>query len=135
MNLLELDTYKKNSKVVGIAALIICLIAWLMELTDLVYVCPYCRVQRTTIGLLGLILILPVASHWIAKYSALVIGFFGAVVAANQHFTFGWKKISAGEFEFRENIFIDSFILSGIALTMIIGLVYIITIKESNNKQ
>jgi hypothetical protein len=133
MNLLELDTYIKNSKAVGIAALIICIIAWIMEFINLVYVCPYCRVQRTIIGLLGLILILPIASHWIAKYIAIVIGFFGAVVASNQHFTFGWKKVSAGEFEFRENIFIDSFILSSIALTMIIGLLYIIIIKDSKN--
>jgi hypothetical protein len=30
-----------------------------MELAGTVYICPYCRVQRTVILLLGLILLLP----------------------------------------------------------------------------
>ncbi|WP_209112975.1 hypothetical protein [Endozoicomonas sp. G2_1] len=63
---------------------------------------------------------------------SLVFGFFGAVVAANQHFM-GWKKISAGSFTFNENIFIDPFLLSGFALTAIIGLTYLIL--YSGNKR
>ncbi|KAF7764557.1 hypothetical protein PCIT_b0592 [Pseudoalteromonas citrea] len=56
---------------------------------------------------------------------ALVIGFFGAVVAANQHFM-GWKKISSGQFSFNENLAIDPFLLSGFALIIITGLVALI---------
>ena len=52
-----------------------------MEFTGTVYVCPYCRVQRTVILLLGLIMLLPFSRHWITQYLASVIGFMGAVVA------------------------------------------------------
>ena len=109
----------------GLLAVIISITAWTVELIGAVYVCPYCRVQRTVIGLLGIIMFLPIIHHFFIKYCALVIGFFGAVVASNQHFM-GWKKISAGEFSFNENIFIDPFLLSGCALFLIIGLTALI---------
>lgn len=124
MKLFELNTYIRYHKVIAVIAILISALAWASELSGAVYICPYCRVQRSIIGLLGLILISPFYHHWIAKYASLVFGFFGAVVAANQHFM-GWKKISAGTFEFNDNIFIDPFVLSGFALTGIIGLVYI----------
>ena len=127
MKLFELDTYIKQSKIVALMAIAISIIAWGMDLTAIVYECPYCRVQRSVIGILGLILILPLSFHWIGKYAALVIGFFGAVVGANQHFM-GWKKISAGEFHL--NLPVDPFILSGLAVIMIIGLTYIIMVKK-----
>ncbi|KGJ95140.1 disulfide bond formation protein B [Colwellia psychrerythraea] len=127
MNLLKLETYIKQSKIIALIAIVIAIIAWLMDVSGMVYECPYCRVQRSVIGILGLILVLPISSHWLGKYAALVIGFFGAVVAANQHFM-GWKKVSAGEFVLK--LPVDPFLLSGIALTMIIGLMYIIMIKK-----
>lgn len=127
MKLFELDTYIKHSKIVALIAIAIAIIAWIMDIGGMVYECPYCRVQRSVIGILGLILILPISFHWIGKYAALVIGFFGAVVAANQHFM-GWKKVSAGEFQL--NLPVDPFILSGLSLTMIMGLIYIIMVKK-----
>lgn len=130
MTLLQLDMYTKNTRTVAVVAIAICAIAWILEFTAYVYVCPYCRVQRTVIGVLGLILLLPIASHWVSKYAALVIGFFGAVVGANQHFS-GWRKISSGEFEFAKNIVIDPFLLSGAAITIIIGLVALILFKSA----
>ncbi len=129
MKLFSLETYHKHSKIVAAVAILISILAWASELSGFAYVCPYCRTQRTVIGLLGLLLILPIASHWITKYIALVAGFFGAVVAANQHFM-GWKKISAGTFTFNDNILIDPFILSGFALSGIIGLVYLILFND-----
>jgi hypothetical protein len=127
MKLLTLETYVEHSKIIAFMAIIIAIAAWAMDLSGMVYECPYCRVQRSVIGILGLILILPISFHWIGKYAALVIGFFGAVVGANQHFM-GWKKISAGEFHFK--LPVDPFLLSGIALTMIIGLMFIIMVKK-----
>lgn len=127
MKLFELDTYIKHSKIIALIAIAIAIIAWIMDIGGMVYECPYCRVQRSVIGILGLILILPISFHWIGKYAALVIGFFGAVVAANQHFM-GWKKVSAGEFQL--NLPVDPFILSGLSLTMIMGLIYIIMVKK-----
>ena len=125
MKFLQLNTYSTHSKIVGLVAIVISLVAWTSDLSGMVYICPYCRAQRTVIGILGLMLISPAATHWIAKYIGLVIGFFGATVAANQHFM-GWKKISAGTFEFKENLVIDPFLLSGLALFGIIGLTYLL---------
>ncbi|MCF2858351.1 hypothetical protein L1286_12760 [Pseudoalteromonas sp. SMS1] len=125
MALLQLETYIKHSRIIALLAIIISITAWAVEFAGVVYICPYCRTQRTVIGLLGILLLLPIASHWIAKYVALVLGFFGAVVAANQHFM-GWKKISAGTFNFHETIAMDPFLLSGLALTGIIGLTFLI---------
>ena len=127
MKLFELDTYIKQSKIIALMAIAISIIAWGMDLAAMVYECPYCRVERSVIGILGLILILPLSFHWIGKYAALVIGFFGAVVGANQHFM-GWKKISAGEFHLR--LPVDPFILSGLAVIIIIGLMYLIMVKK-----
>ncbi len=127
MKLLELNTYVKHSNVIALAAILISVVAWAMDLSGMVYECPYCRVQRSVIGILGVILLLPITFHWLAKYAAFVIGFFGVVVGANQHFM-GWKKISAGEFTLK--LPVDPFLLSGIAVTMIIGLMYIIMVKK-----
>jgi hypothetical protein len=127
MQLFELDTYIKQSKIIALMAIAISIIAWAMDLAAMVYECPYCRVERSVIGILGLILILPLSFHWIGKYAALVIGFFGAVVGANQHFM-GWKKISAGEFHLK--LPVDPFILSGLAVIIIIGLMYLIMVKK-----
>ncbi|MBE0371112.1 hypothetical protein [Pseudoalteromonas aurantia] len=131
MGLLDLNTYTNNRKIVAVIAILISITAWLVELMGAVYVCPYCRVQRTVIGILGIILILPFVYHWMVKYIAIVIGLFGAVVAANQHFM-GWKKISAGTFEFNNNVLIDPFLLSGCAMFLITGLVLLIINLEIN---
>ncbi|MBN26599.1 MAG: hypothetical protein CL578_16315 [Alteromonadaceae bacterium] len=129
MKFLQLNTYSTHSKIVGLVAIVISLVAWTSDLSGMVYICPYCRAQRTVIGILGLMLISPAATHWIAKYIGLVIGFFGATVAANQHFM-GWKKISAGTFEFKGNLVIDPFLLSGLALFGIIGLTYLLLFSD-----
>lgn len=129
MKFLQLNTYSTHSKIVGLVAIVISLVAWTSDLSGMVYICPYCRAQRTVIGILGLMLISPAATHWIAKYIGMVIGFFGATVAANQHFM-GWKKISAGTFEFKENLVIDPFLLSGLALFGIIGLTYLLLFSD-----
>ncbi|MUH72245.1 hypothetical protein [Psychrosphaera haliotis] len=132
MNILNLESYYTHIKLVGLIAIVISAVAWSTDLTGLVYVCPYCRVQRSVIGILGLLLVSPFIHHWVGKYIALVVGFFGATVGANQHFM-GWKKISAGTFEFKDNLLIDPFILSGFSLTGIIGLTFLaVTFREMN---
>jgi len=96
-----------------------------MEFAGTVYICPYCRVQRTVILLLGVIMIMPFSNHWISKYIASVIGFMGAVVAVNQNFM-GWVKISKGEFAFNEQLYIDPFLLSAGSLFIIIGQLWLL---------
>lgn len=68
---------------IGIFALVVCLATWALDLTHLVIDCIYCRSERTMIGFLGILLILPI-HQYLTRYLAFVAGFFGASVAAQQ---------------------------------------------------
>jgi len=125
MNLLDLQFWYQRQRVLGLIGIVIGLGAWGMEFAGAVYVCPYCRVQRTVILLLGCVMLLPSPRHWITKYVASVVGFLGAVVAVNQNFM-GWVKISKGEFAFNENLFIDPFLLSTGSLFIILAQLWLI---------
>jgi hypothetical protein len=123
-----------NRKIVGIVAIAICVLAWASELTDLVYVCPYCRAQRTIIGILGVSLLLPNPKNWINLYFASTIAAFGFFVGAFQHFE-GWKKIMFGKFEWGEIWFINPWLLSGCALFIISGLLLLIWASPNTQKR
>lgn len=110
---------------VGITAIIISVVTWTLELTDLVYVCPYCRAQRTIIGLLGLALLLPNPRNYINLYFSSILAVFGLFVASYQHFA-GWKKIMFGEFVWGEHWYINSWLLSGFAIFIISALILLI---------
>lgn len=114
-----------NKMIVGLAAVVLSAITWTVDLTGLVYECPFCRTQRTVIGLLGILYLLPNPAHWMAKYVASVFAALGLVVGATQHFR-GWVRIMNGEFEWGENWYINSWMLSGFALFIITGLVLLI---------
>ena len=108
MSVLDLSFWQSRLRLLGTVAILIGGGAWMMEFTGTVYICPYCRVQRTVMMLLGLLMILPFAHFWISQYVASAIGFMGAVVAVNQNFM-GWMKISKGEFTFADPLYIDPF--------------------------
>jgi disulfide bond formation protein DsbB len=129
MGFLELAFWQHHQRMLGIITIIIGAGAWSMEFAGTVYICPYCRVQRTVILLLGVIMVLPFYKHWISRYVASVMGFMGAVVAVNQNFM-GWVKISKGEFAFNEQLYIDPFLLSAGSLFIIIGQLWLILSKE-----
>jgi len=128
MGFLELAFWQHHQRMLGIITIIIGAGAWGMEFAGTVYICPYCRVQRTVILLLGVIMVLPFSKHWISRYVASVMGFMGAVVAVNQNFM-GWVKISKGEFAFNEQLYIDPFLLSAGSLFIIIGQLWLILTK------
>ena len=128
MGFLELAFWQRHQRVLGFIAIIFGAGAWGMEFAGTVYICPYCRVQRTVILLLGVIMVSPFCRHWISRYVACVMGFMGAVVAVNQNFM-GWVKISKGEFTFNEQLYVDPFLLSGGALFIIIGQLWLILTK------
>lgn len=118
----------------GALAIVISLATWAVDLAQLVYACPYCRAQRTVIGLLGGLLLLPDPRHWLSRYLAAVFAVFavfGLVVAGMQHFN-GWKKIHRGEFQLSEHWYVDSFLLSGAAIFIIVGLVLLIFTPREN---
>ncbi len=117
---LQPETLLRNIRWLGLVAIIISIGAWAMDLSGVVYVCPYCRTERTVIGLLGLIMLLPNPGHWLARYVATVFAVLGLVVAAEQHFG-GWKKISAGTFTMGDHWYLSPFLLAGCALFIITG--------------
>jgi len=106
---------------IAFLAIAISLFAWLTEWADFVYVCPYCRVQRTVIGLLGLLL-LAKPLHWLNRWIASTLAGLGLVVAAMQHFN-GWKKIMSGDFSWGDYWYANAWMLSGFALAIITGLI------------
>jgi disulfide bond formation protein DsbB len=119
MRLLNLDTYTRNIRPLGAFTIAICILTWALDLNATVYACPYCRVQRTVIGILGLIMLLPNPGHWLARYMGSVLAVLGLSVAASQHFHKGWMKIINGEFSFYQPWYFDAFILSGVSLFII----------------
>lgn len=120
-----LNWLQGHTKTVALVAIFISIAAWTVELMGLVYVCPYCRTQRTVIGLLGLMMLLPNPGGWIVRYIAAVVAAFGFSVGATQHFG-GWRRIMAGEFEWGEQWYINSWPLSGAAMFIIMGLLLLI---------
>lgn len=125
------EFYQENIRALGIIAIIVSLGAWSLDWFEIVYKCPFCRVQRTVIGLLGVVMVTG-TSHFIIKYFATVLGFFGAGVAVTQHFR-GWVNVHKGEFVWRDPIYLDSFILSFLALCIIIAQVWIICLRTKSN--
>jgi hypothetical protein len=119
------DLLVRYRLVVGLLALAVCGVTWAVDLTGVVYECPYCRAQRTVIGILGLLLLVPWYRHWLNRYLAAVAAAFGLQVAGAQHFM-GWARISGGEFEWGEVWFINPWLLSGCALFIITALLLLI---------
>ncbi len=120
--------YQKNIRALGGIAILVSIGAWALDWFDVVYACPFCQVQRTVIGLLGAFMLLG-SSHFLVKYFASVIGFFGAGIAMMQHFR-GWVKIHKGEFTWYEPIYLDAFLLSFFALLIIIAQVWLLCLRN-----
>jgi hypothetical protein len=93
------------------------MLAWYMDVLNIVYDCPYCRIERTVIGLLGILLMLPHINGFV-KYLSGTLGGFGFIIASLQNFM-GWKAISEGSFVIANPWYIDPMILSGGAMALI----------------
>lgn len=130
--MLELNWWMTRLRWLGLAAIVISVLAWTSEFTGLVYICPYCRAQRTVIGILGILAMLPNPGHWIVRYVATVLGAFGFIVGSEQHFG-GWKKILNGKFTWGDQWYINSWMLSGFALFIIVGLLLAIWAADRND--
>lgn len=120
-----LQTLHRSLRLIAVLAILISIATWAVDLAGLVYKCPFCRVQRSVIGLLGLLMLLPDPRHWLVRWIASALAFFGLVVASQQHFA-GWRRMHAGEFKFAEQIYVDPFLLSGAAILIISGLVLLL---------
>lgn len=119
------DLLLRHRRAVGAAAILLALLTWTVDLTGLVYQCPYCRVQRTMIGVLGLLLMLPNPAHWLVRYLSAIFALFGLAVASAQHFR-GWQRIMGGEFEWGEQWYVNAWMLSGFAIFILTALLLLI---------
>lgn len=90
-----LDLLARNLRPIGFAAIAVCIVTWGVDLAGLVHECVYCRTQRTAIGLVGVLMILPDPRRWWIRYAAVTICFLGASVAADQVFLV-IRNINAG---------------------------------------
>lgn len=100
---------------IGILSILICLGMWSVELAGITEPCIYCQIERTIIGILGIVLLLPTISY-INYYLGYVFGFFGASVASNQIFLM-----------IRNHDFTIELLLATCALFIIIGQVVLIS--------
>ena len=116
---------QEKKLLVGGAAVLLSILTWTVDLTGLVYECPFCRTQRTVIGLLGLLYMAGNPTNWIVRWFASVFAALGLVVGGTQHFR-GWARIMSGEFEWGEQWYVNSWMLSGFALFIITGLLLLI---------
>ncbi|MDP1652517.1 MAG: hypothetical protein Q8L56_07320 [Rhodocyclaceae bacterium] len=114
------DLLVRNIRLLGFIALAICIATWWMDFAGWVYICPYCRIQRSVIGLLGLLMVLPHPHHWLSRYIGSVFAVLGLVTAA-MHFFSSLKEVFEGEFVWDTPWYLDSFLLSGCALLIITG--------------
>jgi hypothetical protein len=86
----------RNIRLLGVFALLICVVTWWIDLAGWVYECVYCRTQRTAIGLVGLLMILPDPRRWWIRFAAVAICFLGASIAVDQLFLV-IRNINAGK--------------------------------------
>lgn len=116
-------------RIIGVATILVSLATWLMDVAGWVYPCPFCRVQRTAIGLLGLAMLLPITHHWVTKWFCAVVATLGLVVAAMQNFNH-IRNIFAGTFELGAGWYMHPFLLSGAALFILTGQIMLIVTAQ-----
>ena len=117
---LLLDWLRRNLRLLGAAAILISVITWGIDLAGWVYQCPYCRVQRTAIGVVGALMLLPDPRMWWIRYGAVAICFLGAHVASAQLFLV-FRNLTSGQPSNPVNLVLATgalFILAGQALLL-----------------
>lgn len=105
----------------AVITILISLITWSMDLLTLVHACISCRIERTIMGLLGIIMLLPWVPRLI-KFGTYGLGFFGSYAASNQILYNLTRYQLTGEL-----------IMACCALMIIIIQVFYIHLKKDNN--
>jgi hypothetical protein len=112
-------TVKQLALIMGILTVGISLATWAFDLANLTIHCLYCRSERTAMGLLGILLLIPVYPY-LTRYFAYVFGFFGASIAAQQSIL---VMENSGIISFK-------FLLVVAVLFIIIGQVFVISLLD-----
>ena len=90
------DWIRRNVRLLGALAILVSVVTWGIDLAGWVYHCPYCRIQRTAIGLVGILMILPDPRVWWIRYGGAAICFLGANVASAQLFLV-FRNLTSGQ--------------------------------------
>lgn len=117
--------------ILGIISVFICLSTWAMDYLDIVYKCPYCQIQRTIIGVLGICTLMPMFKSYMYIFLINILAFIDMITAVNQQF-FGLKLILSSEIQavIIQPIYENAFILSSFSLALITLLVIGINIRR-----
>lgn len=121
----SLETLHRHLRLIAALAIALSVFTWAVDLAGLVYNCPFCRAQRTVIGVLGLLMLVPDPRHWLVRWLAATFAAFGLIVGVTQNFSH-WRRINAGEFRLAEAWWVDPFLLSGAAIFIISGLILLL---------
>ncbi len=122
-----LDLLSRNLRALGILAVAVAAASWWMDIAGLVHGCVYCRTQRTAIGIVGLLMVLPDPRAWWLRYPAAAFCFLGASVAVDQIFLV-IRNLSAGKDSNPVNL-----VLASGALFVLIGQALLLFMKERGN--
>ncbi len=107
----------------GLIAIFISAFTWGLELAHFVPACPYCQTQRTMMGLLGILMVLP-NYRYISLYLAVVFGVYGIHVSCMQIFN-----------NFKTQTFMNEFFpLASAALFIMVGQVLMLATRAVNKK-
>lgn len=110
-----LDWARNSLRLLGAIALAVSLLTWAIDLAGWVYQCPYCQIQRSAIGLVGALMLLPDPRTWWVRYGGAVICLFGANVASAQLFLV-YRNLTTGQPSNPVN-----FVLATAALFILVG--------------
>ena len=91
-----LDWLRRNLRLLGVLAILVCVVTWIVDLAGWVHTCPYCRLQRSAIGAVGVLMLLPDPRIWWIRYGAAAICFLGANVASAQLFLV-FRNLTSGQ--------------------------------------
>lgn len=69
----------------GMIAILISAFTWGLEIMNYVPTCPYCQVQRTIIGLLGILMVMP-NIRYVTILFTMALGLFATSVSSEQIF-------------------------------------------------
>lgn len=114
------DWLRGNLRLLGALAILVALLTWAVDLAGWVHECPYCRVQRSAIGAVGVLMTLPDPRFWWVRFGAAAICFLGASVASAQLFLV-FRNLTSGQPSSPLNLALATgalFVLTGQALLL-----------------
>lgn len=114
-------------KILGVLSILICIGTWAIDLAEWVQPCAFCRTQRTAIGIVGILMLLPNPRAWWVRWPAACLCYFGAHVGSQQLFMIlyaidehkPWGKVN--------------FVMASGALIILIGQALLLFTKKNEN--